>query len=177
MSKLKRLRAACDRLLAGPSPSDPLYLSNRTWKQKLRLGLLVCGPVVAVAAVAAYMALTPPTLPEKPPESLTPDQVAARTAVIPEGFRVAQNTDLEIVEVSIDRSDGMHVAGVLKNNTARRFASAELSFNLTDEDGSQVGGAGGRVEAIGPHHTVRFRFPVAQKNAAHVLVREVNGAY
>lgn len=175
-SRFQSLRTFCDRLLAGPSPSDPLYLSNRTWKQKFRLWLLVCGPVVVVLATALYMALRPPTLPEKALEAPSAAEMAARTAVIPDNFRVPQNTDLEIVEVSVERSTGTHISGVLKNNTGQRFAAADLAFDLTDEEGSQVGGAVTRVETIGPHGTVRFRFPISQKNAAHVLVRELRGS-
>ena len=68
------------------------------------------------------------------------------------------------------------MTGVLKNQTQRSFASAELTFDLTDDAGSQLGGVSTRVGAIGPGATVPFRFPVAQKGVAFVLVREVRGS-
>ncbi|HWQ52424.1 MAG TPA: FxLYD domain-containing protein [Bryobacteraceae bacterium] len=166
-----------DRLLAGPTPSDPLYLSNRTWKQKLRLGLVVMVPVLVVVAVAAYAMLTPPTLTDTPPETLTPAQVAARTPVLPKGFTLPQNTDLQIMEVTVDRTGGMFVAGTLKNNASRRVAGAELVFDLADQDGSQVGSASTRVESVEPNGTLHFRFPIPHKNAAFVLVRELRPSF
>lgn len=158
-------------------PADPLYLTNRTWKQKLRTVLLVSLPVLAVVGVALYAMLRPPTLPENRPATPTAAEIAASTPILPDNFSLPQNTDLQIIQASVTRDGGTHVAGVLKNNTSRRYAGAELSFHLTDEDGSQVGGASTRLGLIEPRATVPFRFPIPQKNAAFVLVREVRPAY
>lgn len=167
-----------DRLLAGPSPADPLYLSNRTWKQKLRTALLVAVPVLVVVGAATYAMLRPPTLPEKRPESLTPAEIAARTPILPENFTVQQNTDLQVVEVGIVRENGAQtISGTLKNNSRRRWAGADLSFDLADQEGSQVGGASTHVGTIEPRATVPFRFSIPHKNAAFVLVREIRPSY
>ena len=165
------------RLIQGPAPKDPLYLSNRTWPQKLRLGLLVSAPILIVLGVAAYTILTPPPRIDKPPSELTAAEIAARTAVLPKDFTLQQNTDLQIVEAAVDRSANPHqVTGILKNNTARRYRAAELAFDLTDEQGSQVGGASTSVGNVEPQATLQFRFPIAQRNARFVFVREVRGA-
>jgi hypothetical protein len=175
-SNKKPVRSLWDRLLTGRTPSDPLYLSNRTWRQKLPLALLVCTPVLAAAAAAAYFMLTPPTPAHKPPASLTPAEIAARTPLIPDNLTVVQNTDLQVVEAAVDRA-AMQVYGSLKNNTARRYAAAELAFDLADPLGSQVGRAATRVTGIEPYGSHAFRFAIPHKRAAVVVVREVRPVY
>ena len=175
--KQGRARQLWDRLLnGGPVPNDPLYLSNRTWLQKARPAVLIAIPIVMVIGLTGYVMLTPPTPVDKPPSQLTPAELAARTATLPKDFSVRQNTDLQVVEVSVEKGGSSEVTGVLKNQTQRSFASAELTFDLTDDAGSQLGGVSTRVGAIGPGATVPFRFPVAQKGVAFVLVREVRGS-
>ena len=175
-SQRGRLRTHWDRLVTGgPSPSDPLYLSNRNWKQKLRLWLVVSSPLAVMIGTAAYIMLAPPPANQKQPTQMTSTEIAAQTAIIPQGFTVAQTTDLQVTEVTVENTGGgAFVVGILKNNTGRSFGGADLTFDLTDEKGSQVGAAGARAEAIGPNGTVRFRVPIAQRNATFVLVREVH---
>jgi hypothetical protein len=172
------LRRFLSRLLTGSTPKDPLYLSNRSWKQKLRLVLLVSAPIVLVLGVASYYVLAPPAPADQRPESLTPAEVAAKTAILPKDFSVPQNTDLQIVEVAVENAPGgSFVAGVLRNNSGVRYGGAELTFDLTDSDGSQVGAASTRVAAIDPKGMLRFRFAVPQRHADVALVREVRGYF
>ncbi len=168
-----RLRRSWDRLLSGPAPSDPLYLSNRTWKQKLKVATAVCAPVLIVVGIFVYSLLTPPPAPEKPLVVLTPAEIAARTQIIPKDFKVPQNVDVQVGEVSIDRSSTPHrISGTLRNTSEKRFSNVELTFDVTDENGSQVGGARTVVADVGPHATKSFSFAIPQRNAAFVLVRE-----
>jgi hypothetical protein len=133
---------------------------------------------VLVLGVAGWVLLAPPEPADKPPAPLTPAQVAAKTPILPNGFTVSQNDNLQVVEVSVEKApDGRYVVGTLKNTTGRRYRSAELAFDLTDEDGSQVGAATTRVAAVEPNGNVRFRFPVPQRNASIALVREVRGSF
>jgi hypothetical protein len=172
------LRKLWDRILSGKTPSDPLYLSNRTWKQKLRTWLLAGSPLAIVLGIVMYGLMTPPTTPEKPPSDLRAEEIAARTQIIPRDFAVPENTDLQILEVSVDKTANPHaIAGTLKNNTGRFFSSAELTFDLTDEDGSAIGGASVNVQKIAPHSSSPFRFPIPQRNAAFVLVRDARGMF
>jgi hypothetical protein len=170
---LGRLKRAWDRLLSGSMPTDPLYLSNRTWKQKLKVASAVCAPVLIVVGIFVYSLLTPPPAPEKPPVELTPAEVAARTQIIPKDFKVPQNVDVQVGEVSVDRtSTPNRISGTLQNVSEKRFSNVELTFDLTDQDGSQVGGARTVVPDIGPHATKNFSFAIPQHNAKFVLVRE-----
>lgn len=172
-----RVRRLWDRLLTGgPSPSDPLYLTNRTWKQKLRVALVASTPVLIVLGVAAWAMLAPPQAVDKPASQPSPAEIAARTAILPKDFTLPQNTDLQVTDVTVEKTAGAcFVVGTLRNNTARRFAGADLSLDLTDETGSQVGAVSTRAEAIEPNASAVFRFAIPQRRATFVLVREVHG--
>ncbi len=173
-----RLRRAWDRFLSGGAPSDPLYLSNRTWKQKLKVAAAVSTPVLIVVGIFVYSLVTPPPAPEKPLVVLTPAEIAARTQIIPKDFKVPQNVDVQVGEVSVDRASTPHrISGTLQNVSEKRFSNVELTFDLTDENGSQVGGARTVVPDIGPHATKSFNFAIPQRNAAFVLVRETRPVF
>lgn len=168
-----RLKRAWDRLLSGSTPKDPLYLSNRTWKHKLSIAATVCTPVLIVIGIFVYSMMTPPPVTEKPPAELTSAEIAARTQIIPEGFKVAQNDDVQVSEVFVDRNSSPNrVSGTVQNATGKRFGVVELTFDLTDQDGSQVGGAKFSVADLAPRASKAFSFPIPQRNAAFVLVRE-----
>jgi hypothetical protein len=171
-------RKLWDRILVGKTPVDPLYLSNRTWKQKLRMWLLAGSPVVIVLGAVLFGLMTRPNTMDKPPSDLRPEEIAARTPILPKDFTVSQNTDLQIVEVSVDKnSNPQAITGTLKNNTGRFYTSAELTFDLTDEGGSAIGGASVTLQKLEPHSSTPFRFPIPQHNAAFVLVRDARGLY
>lgn len=170
-----RLALAWDRLLSGSTPVDPFYLSNRTWKQKFRIGAIVCTPILIVVGIFIYSLYTPPPAVEKQFSEPTAAEVAARTRIVPDDFKVPQNGDLELMEVFIDRSTTPHhVAGTLKNISSRHFGIVEISFDLTDANGSQIGGAKTLVADMGPGRAKQFSFPIPQRNAAFVLVRETH---
>src|ERR1039457_2077469 len=42
-------------LSGGQAPSDPLYLTNRTWKQKLRLALVIATPTALLFCALALV--------------------------------------------------------------------------------------------------------------------------
>ena len=46
------LRGLAGAFLLRPAPSDPLYLSNRTFDQKVKLGLAIAVPCLIVAGGA-----------------------------------------------------------------------------------------------------------------------------
>ncbi len=173
-----RMKGALDRLLNGPKQDDPLYLSNRTWKQKVRLAAIVLAPVLVVVGFFVYSLLTPPPAHEKPLNVLSPAEIAARTEIIPKDFKVPQNVDVQVAEVFIDRSSTPHrIAGTLQNVSERQFSNVELTFDLTDQNGSQVGGARTTVADVAPRAIKSFSFPIPQRNAAFVLVRETRAVF
>src|ERR1017187_10202581 len=44
------LRERMDLLISGRAPSDPFYLTNRTWRQKLKIASLIAAPVLLLIA-------------------------------------------------------------------------------------------------------------------------------
>lgn len=173
-----KLRKFWDRLVLGNAPADPLYLSNRTWKQKLRFGLILGAPLAIVLGSVLYALMAPAPVVEKTISDLPPEEIAARTRIIPKDFSVPQNNDLQILEVTVDKSSNPNaVTGKLKNNTGRFYTAAELSFDLTDEDGSAIGGVSTRLPNVEPHSTTPFRFQIPQANAVFVLVREARAIF
>jgi len=167
-------RQQFDRWLNGPAPTDPLYLSNRTTWQRVRVAVVVVAPVLlllAVLALALGGAFKGTDAPK--PKELTVAEKAAR--ILPDlnkPIRLPANRDLEVEDVHIERGSPTRLAGLIKNNTGRMIAAAELSFDLTDNRGSRLGAVSTRVEKLPPHSTTSFRFPIAQDTAELVLVRE-----
>src|SRR5579864_2286702 len=53
LDRVDSIARRVERFVAGSTPSDPLYISNRTLGQKIRLGLLIGTPVLAIAAFVA----------------------------------------------------------------------------------------------------------------------------
>jgi hypothetical protein len=61
---------------------------------------------------------------------------------------------------------------MVKNNTDHTIASAQVTFDLTDEHWSRLGAVSTVVENLAPRSATPFRFAVVQDTAEHVLVRD-----
>ena len=169
------LRGPVDRILSGTAPSDPLYLSNRTFDQKVKLWLAIAAPCLILAGVTAlglshfYHANGPGPAPE-PPAAV----VAAKLLPdLDKTLRIDAIEDVQVLEVHVEREGGMKVAGTVKNNTGRLIHTAEVFLNLTDEAGSHLGAVRAQVDNLAPHASVQFQLPIEQKDAVFALVREV----
>jgi hypothetical protein len=86
---------------------------------------------------------------------------------------LATNTDVEVVEVKVEHAGGSRLVGVVRNNTNHEIAAARMIVDLTDVNGSQVGGIEARVENIPPSKTKPFSMTIQQHAAAFAIVREV----
>ena len=140
------------------------------------MGLIIGTPLAIVFGFVLYGLFAPPALQRAALRTGAGGDRGAHPQVIPKDFSITQNTDLQIVEVAVDKSTTPNtVTGTLKNNTGQFYSAAELTFDLTDEEGSAVGGVSTKVLKIDPRSTTPFRFPIAQRNAAFVLVREARG--
>jgi len=167
-------RQRLERWINGEAPTDPLYLSNRTIWQRMRLVVVVVAPVVLLVAVLA-LALSGVFTAKDAPKPKEPT-VAEKAARILPGFnqpiQLSTNRDLDVQDVHVEHSSPRQVAGQVKNNTDHMIASAEMVFDLTDDRGSRLGAVSTRLEKLPPHSTTPFRFPVEQGNAETVMVRE-----
>jgi hypothetical protein len=170
-----RLRQRVDAwVLGGPGPSDPLYLTNRTTGQKIRSGIAVGLPLVILMGVVGF-SLSSLMTPPKPQQAkeLTPSEAAARLLPSLNDLKLETRSDIEVVELRIDRANGLRLAGILKNRTAREIASADLACDLTNAGGTQVGTIAVHVESIPASGRRKFETPIRQGDAAFVLVREI----
>jgi hypothetical protein len=167
-------RERVERWINGEAPTDPLYLSNRTIWQRMRVVVVVLAPVLLLIAVLGLVfsgAFKGKDTPK--PKELTVAEKAAR--ILP-GFdkpiQLPTNHDLDVQDVHVEHSSPRQVAGQVKNNTDHMISSAEMVFDLTDERGSRLGAVSTRLEKLPPHSTTPFRFAVAQNDADLVMVRD-----
>jgi hypothetical protein len=168
-----RLRARFDRLLAGGPTSDPLYLSNRTWQQKLRVWTILGLPLLLLAG-GMGLALSRYLGPPKVVRQAAPSP-AELVRALPnfKDLKLQTNRELDVIEVRVDRANGAKMVGQVKNMTDRHIGRAEIGCDLTDRDGAQLGSAQVIVENIPPSGTKRFEVGLKQSTAAFVLVREI----
>ena len=169
------LQGLLDSFLSGSAPKDPLYLSNRTMEQRVRLALLIAVPcVVLVGGVLLllsniYRASDPGPAPE-------PTAAVLAAKLLPNldhNVKVDTNKDVQVLDAHIEREGGMKAAGTVKNNTNRQIHTTEIILNLTDPSGSHLGAVSAKVTDLAPNATVKFQVPIEQKEAAFALVREV----
>jgi hypothetical protein len=123
------VRARIEIFISGRAPNDPLYLTNRTWQQKLKIASLTAAPVLLLIALVTIGATDlfrfhkvdpyehPPTEAPPPvaPQKRLPDPILAPA-------------DLEVVNIRIARNPhATEVTGVVRNNTNQKVDSAEVS--------------------------------------------------
>ena len=164
------LRGPVERLLAGgPTPTDPLYLTNRTPTQKLKSWSLVAIPCLILAVGIAYTlrALDPPE--PAPVKELTPAEIAAKMR-LPSDLTLAPASEVQVLEV---RVEGTQLLGSVLNTSKREIAQVQLVIDLTGSEGSQVGAVNTTVENLPPSGRKDFRIALRQRNAAFALVREI----
>lgn len=170
------LRARMDLFISGRAPSDPLYLTNRTWKQKLKIALLIAAPVLLLTVLVTIGATNPFRLhqeeaDESPPAETAPP--AAPRKALPDP--ISASTELEVVNIRIARD--VHppvVTGMVRNKTGRKVVTAEVSYYLADTAGSLVGTGKTEVANVAPHGSVAFRMPLKIATAEYVFARDVH---
>jgi hypothetical protein len=185
----KRFHPLRDRMeifISGRAPSDPLYLTNRTWRQKLqqklKIALLIAAPVLLLIGLVTIGATTRlrrdkvdpnenSSTEAPPPSDASPPAVPRRPSSDP----ILASTDLEVVNIRIARdAHPPAVTGLVRNKTGRRVASAEVSYYLADTAGSVVGTDTTQVANVEPHGSVAFRMALKIAGAQYVFVRDVH---
>ncbi|HLY19171.1 MAG TPA: FxLYD domain-containing protein [Bryobacteraceae bacterium] len=171
---LGRMRARIELLINGSAPSDPLYLSNRTWQQKLKNAALVSSPVLILIALILIASTDVFRIHKADPygHTLAEVQPAAAQKRLPEP-KLAP-APLEVVNIRIAKdTQPPVVTGILRNNTNARVRSVEVSYFLADDGGSLIGSDITGVQNLQPHGSVTFRSALKITNAEYVIVREV----
>jgi hypothetical protein len=178
--RLDRLRTRVELLVSGRAPSDPLYLTNRTWGAKLKIALLIAVPVLLLVALAVIGAANRVQVGAgdpygQPPSEAAPvaDAAAPSATGKPSPDPVLGSTDLEVLNIRIARdAHSPVVTGIVRNKTDRKVDKAEVSYFLVDREGSLVGTDSVIVASVQPHGSVAFRNPLKLARAEYVFVRD-----
>jgi hypothetical protein len=176
--RLDSIAKRIERFVAGSAPSDPLYITNRTFGQKLRLALLIGTPVIAIAGLVALGlgSFFDSPAPQKvaTPKAPTGEITAKVLPHIEKDYHSESDRQVEVTEAAVAHSPDSAIAGKLRNNTDHTVATADVVFDVTDEEGSALGAVAVRVENIAARATVPFRKTIEQRKARSALVREVH---
>ena len=174
MCLLGPLRGPVERLISGGGQQDPLYLSNRTFSQKL-VGWVRVGVPLLVVVVVVLVAFFMYKRTDKPPEVLSNAEIAAKMLPnLNKPIHVNSNTDIAVVEVYVDHTAGDKLIGKFRNTTSHEIQSGAVDFVLTGLNGTMVGAASVKVNNLAAGETVPFAQPIAEKTATFAMVREVH---
>jgi hypothetical protein len=174
MKWLGPLEKPLEKFLNGAAPTDPLYLSNRPLKQRLKLAAVVFVPCLVVA-VGLLMALANriPVTGAGPAPELTPNEVTQK--ILPHldrNIKIDVNRDLEVMEIHIERGAETSLVCTVRNNSGQDIQNGGVIVDLTDSSGSQVGGITIPV-SVAARSTKKIQMPIKQSNAVFALVREL----
>jgi len=170
------LRDKIERFLSGGRSDDPLYLSNRTWKQRVALGLMVAMPLALILGAIALL-YTNVFRPKAPPlkEPTAAEKIAHLLPDLQNTVHIDTVKGAEVDELHVLCDGTIRVAGVLMNKTDFPM-SVNIDLDLADRVGSRVGATTQRVSNVPPHSSVRFEFPAADPTTSYVLVRKIRPA-
>ncbi len=167
---MNRLRELFERILTGgPAPADPLYVTNRTLGQKLRVAALVALPFALLGGLVAILNYRthPDAIDSARP---VPSAPAVKIAELP--LPNLPTSEIAIDEIRVDAA-GNVLVGTVRNTTDHPIDSATVIFNLTDQSGSQLGDIMHTFQKLAPKTTVQIRIPLERRNAAYAVVREI----
>jgi hypothetical protein len=164
-----------ERFLAGGiAPSDPLYLTNRTFGQKLRTAVVVAIPCAIVFGLLALGVGSYIRVREKPPQDMTTAELKEKILpTLARNIEISTNHDLEVTEARVEQGEPTVVLGAVKNNTGHAIDNAQVVFDLTAASGARLGAVAATIAHVDAKSTAPFRIAVPQDNAAFALVREV----
>jgi hypothetical protein len=179
---IAQLRERIEIFISGRPAADPLYLTNRTWLQKLKLGSLIAAPVLLLIILGTIGAANRLRVDKVDPyEHPAVEAAPAAEAPPPPATQkplpdaISASTELEVVNMRIARdARPPMVTGMVRNKTDRKVESAEVSYYLSDAAGSLVGTDKTEVANVEPHGSVAFRMPLKAAKAEYVFVRDVH---
>jgi hypothetical protein len=164
-----------DRLLNGPAPSDPLYLTNQTFGQKARRILFMASPILLVSAAGLLVITLLVPKSTNAPKMLTASELRTRTLPgFDKHFKLDSNQDLEVTEVHFEHTGASTIVGKIHNKSGRRITLAVVVFELADPSNSALGAVTVTELDLAPGASRAFKKPIEQTNAMSALVREVD---
>ena len=156
------------------------------------------GRVLLVYGVSMFifMMLTGATAPELTPEQKQAKEIAKQQEVVTASAKQAQDEiakkakaekeakeqaeknkpKLELIEHHTESdSFAWYVVGTVKNNTNKNYSYAQVSINLYDKSGTQVGSTLANINNLEPNGTWKFKAVALENTAAKYQIKEVTG--
>lgn len=161
---LSRLQAWVNRQISGTAPSDPLYLSNRSLKDRLRPWIAV-GTLFGALLVGWKIAV-----PHRPPVA---NAIPSNTKLAAMSFSRFESSKLDVLGVEV-LANGSKLVGTVRNKTGNVIALGRLSFELQDSDGQFTGATGTDLTQIQPGEITRFELPIRQPDTRVALVTGIS---
>jgi hypothetical protein len=88
-------------------------------------------------------------------------------------------TDLQLIESHTEPSEGgyyTYVVGTIKNNNVgKTYGYVQVTINLYDKSGAQVGSTLANVNNLEPGGVWKFKAPMIEKDAASYKIKEITG--
>jgi outer membrane receptor protein involved in Fe transport len=179
LERLDALAAKIESILSGDRVADPLYISNRTLRQKIRLALLVAVPAAAFIGVTV-LALNRHSNPRQAADnepSGTPETGRAVTSkLLPDtekNVTTDPSQDVDVLEASVSSGSNRTLSGKIRNRTNHLVPLADVLFSVHDVNGAQLGVVAVKVKNIAPNSIAAFQLKLEHPTAAAVIVREV----
>ena len=148
-------------------------MSNRSIARRVLIWLLAAVPCIGLAAGMYMYFRRSEAKPAAKPVELTASEEAARMIPDLSRIRIDSRHAVEAVEAHLVHGPQVTLEGIVKNTTAKRIDGAELTFQLTDSVGSQLGDVVLTIGPLDPQASTRFRLPVKQTEAEFANVRDV----
>jgi hypothetical protein len=104
-----------------------------------------------------------------PVKTLTP--LSKATAAV---TTVSSQGDFTFVEDHSDKADG-YIGGTIKSNTDKTYSYVQVSINLYDASGAQIGSTIANTNNLEPYGTWKYKAPVLYKDVATYKVMTVTG--
>jgi hypothetical protein len=170
---MEKLRRLFDRLLNGPIPDDPLYVSNRTTAQKVRTMALVLIPCALLIGLLG-LALSGGLRTESANRQASSSQQTSASLNVSSHLELPSNSGLEVMEVRIVHAASPSLAGKVRNNTGRILKDATVDFDLIDGTRTRLGAVRASLKSVAPHSIAEFDVPIEQHTAVAALVRDIH---
>lgn len=85
-----------------------------------------------------------------------------------------QKANLELMNWHWERGEyGTYIVGIVKNNANKTYGYAQVSFNLYDEHGNQVGSTLANINNLEPYGTWKFKAIVTEDNVKRAAFKEI----
>lgn len=86
-------------------------------------------------------------------------------------------SDLQLVESHVETGDygTKYIVGSVKNNGAKTYSYVQVTINLYDNSGAQVGSTLANVNNLEPGGTWKFKAYWIEKDATNYKIKEITG--